>query len=85
MMYRSSSTTPHAIVDPKNETKLPLLLSGVISYLETRKPTDEELEECEHIELTLPMPWEPTTKALRMLRPALQTWSSIRTRKTHRR
>jgi len=52
-------TSLHAIMDPKSETKLPLLLSGVISYLETRKPTDEELEECMHIELTSPTPWEP--------------------------
>jgi hypothetical protein len=44
-------TSLHAIVDPKSETKQPLLLSGVISYLETRKPTDEELEACTHIEL----------------------------------
>jgi hypothetical protein len=52
-------TSLHAIMDPKTETKLPLLLSGVISYVETRKPTDEELEECMHIVLTSPTPWEP--------------------------
>jgi hypothetical protein len=52
-------TSLHAIVDPKSGTKLPLLLSGVILYLETRKPTNEELEECTHIELTSATPWEP--------------------------
>jgi hypothetical protein len=52
-------TSLHTIMDPKSKTKLPLLLSGVISYLETPKPTDEELEECTHIVLTSPTPWEP--------------------------
>jgi hypothetical protein len=49
----------HAIVDPKTKRQLKLEMSGVISYFNTRKPTEEELEHCQHIELKSATTWEP--------------------------
>ncbi len=37
----------------------PLKIRGVLSYLQTRRPTDEELKRCEHFELTSPESWGP--------------------------
>ena len=53
----------HAVVIPRTSTEselvLPLEMKGIISFLQTRRPTKKELEECSHVELTSPHPWEP--------------------------
>jgi hypothetical protein len=36
----------HAIIDPTGTLRMPLEMSGVISFLPTWRPTDEELETC---------------------------------------
>jgi hypothetical protein len=48
-------TSLHAIMDPKSETKLPPLLSGVISYLETGKPTARSWKSVPGIERNWPV------------------------------
>jgi hypothetical protein len=53
---RSSS---FSIVLPDSDIEMPLLMRGVISYIETRKPTEEELLKCERYELTSATPWDP--------------------------
>ena len=40
------------------------MIEGVASGFVSRKPTLEEYEEYEHIELTSPMTWEPSTGLL---------------------
>jgi hypothetical protein len=56
-------TSSHSIILP-GELNLPLKTRGVLSYLQTRRPTDKELKECDHYELTSPKCWEPYKLAL---------------------
>lgn len=57
LQFAESST--HSIYIPSLDLDLPLNLDGVISYLDTRKPSLEEWENCDRIELTSAVPWEP--------------------------
>jgi hypothetical protein len=50
---------PHAIINPTGHLWMPLKMSGVISYLPMRRPTDEELETFVLYDLTSDVPWEP--------------------------
>ena len=56
-IFDANST--HSIILPDQQIELPLLLRGTISYLETRKPTEDELLMCERYELTSASPWNP--------------------------
>ena len=38
---------------------IPLASSGTTIHMQTRTPTDQELQECQHIELTSKAPWNP--------------------------
>ena len=49
----------HSIFIPESDLNIPLELNGVISFLPTRKPTATELEECDHIQLTSSVDWDP--------------------------
>jgi hypothetical protein len=49
----------HTVVDTTGHLRTPLEMSGMISYLPTRKPTDKELEECASYDLMSDIPWEP--------------------------
>jgi hypothetical protein len=51
--------SPHSIYIPGSELELPLQMRGVFSFLETRKPTEAELQTCQRIELTSASPWDP--------------------------
>jgi len=53
----SAPDTPHSIVIP-GKIEIPLSMRGVMSYLETRRPTAAEIANCEHIELTSDKPWD---------------------------
>jgi hypothetical protein len=55
----------HAIIDPTGTFRMPLEMSGVISYLPTRKPTEKELETCLSYVLTSDVPWEPYSPSFR--------------------
>jgi hypothetical protein len=55
---QSDAGSAHAIIDPTGHLRMPLEMSGVISYLRTQKPTDKELEECASYDLTSDAPWE---------------------------
>jgi hypothetical protein len=55
----------HAIIDPTGTFWMPLEMSGVISYLRTRRPTDEELKTCVSYDLTSDVPWEPYSLSFR--------------------
>ena len=52
----------HAIVgtdDHGDEVTLPLILRGIISYLPTHYPTEEEQRNCRRITLTSDIEWDP--------------------------
>jgi hypothetical protein len=53
------STSTHSIIIPDSNLELPLHTRGVFSYLETRKPTQFKLDNCQRIELTSASPWDP--------------------------
>ncbi len=56
--YDRNST--HSVMIPgTSPTTLPLRMRGVISYLDTRKPTQQERDTCVWLELTADVPWEP--------------------------
>ena len=61
------STSTHSIVgieERKGQTiNLPLSLKGIISFLPTSYPTDEQLESCSYITLTSAVPWDPYSTA----------------------
>ena len=60
-------TSTHSIVgidDRKGQTiDLPLSLKGIISFLPTSYPTDEQLKSCSYITLTSAVPWDPYSTA----------------------
>ena len=53
----------HSIMLPKVDLRIPLQLSSVFSYFESRSLTDKEIEECETMDLVLVTPdskvWDP--------------------------
>ena len=53
-------TSTHSIIIP-DVISLPLGMRGVLSYLPTRKSTEEEVQNCLRYELTSPEPWDPTS------------------------
>ena len=54
------SNSRHSIYFPEDDVELPLQLHGPVSYLQVRYPTDEELNSCQHLELSChDSPWEP--------------------------
>jgi hypothetical protein len=71
----------HAITDPMGTLRMPLEMSGVISFLPTQRPTDEELETCISYNLTSYVPWEPYSPAFREWeqRTAAETASRVAT------
>jgi hypothetical protein len=59
MLTYYDPTSSHSIFLPESDLELPLQVRSVFSYLETRKPTDNELVSCQHVELTSASPWDP--------------------------
>jgi hypothetical protein len=44
MPKQFDAESAHAIINPTGTLRMPLEMSGVISYLPAQRPTDEELE-----------------------------------------
>jgi hypothetical protein len=53
-----SPNQPHSIIIP-GRLEIPLKMRGVMSYIDTCKPTADEILKCEHYELTSARPWNP--------------------------
>jgi len=66
----------HAIVIPGEDIRLDLDLDGVISSLETRLPTEQELEECRWVNMTSPIEWEPYSTDFREQEDAFIAYSA---------
>jgi hypothetical protein len=54
-----SSSSSHAIMCKDENLTIPLLLNGVISYFNVRRPSLYEIENCQHIALTAVEEWNP--------------------------
>jgi hypothetical protein len=55
----SQPPSTHSIYVPEVDFRLPLVLSGVISIIDTRTPTQEELDTCQWVKLTNDVNWDP--------------------------
>ena len=42
--------------------EIPLQLNGIIQYINTHYPTEEEMENCHHVVVTSDEPWDPYSK-----------------------
>ena len=49
----------HSISIPGENIVIPLALSGVISYFESHRPSDDELQNCRRLVLCSDVPWDP--------------------------
>ena len=53
----------HSIMMPQVDLRIPLQLSGVFSYFESRSLTDREIEECDSMDMVILSPdsntWDP--------------------------
>jgi hypothetical protein len=54
-----SKPSTHSIICSDEDMILPLSLKGVISYIDTRTPSQEELDTCKWITLTNEHDWDP--------------------------
>jgi hypothetical protein len=54
-----SKPSTHSIICSNEDMILPLSLKGVISYIDTRTPSQEELDTCKWITLTNEHDWDP--------------------------
>ena len=61
LSHDNSST--HSIYFPNEQVQIPLCLRGIISYIPTRYPTDNELNECKWLVVTNDAPWNPYDKS----------------------
>jgi hypothetical protein len=55
----------HAVIDPTGTFRMPLEMSGMISYLPMRRPTEKEIETCVSYNLTSDVPREPYSPSFR--------------------
>jgi hypothetical protein len=60
-IHLSPITNPsrHEIYHPEQDVYIPLSLSGIISYFDTRQPTMQEIESCHWIVLSNEFNWDP--------------------------
>jgi hypothetical protein len=56
-----NQTRTHSIYVPSAKIRIPLSMMGVISYFDSRVPTDVELNTLDRIELTSTTTWDPSS------------------------
>jgi len=59
LSHHSQPPSTHSIYVPIDDFRIPLSLSGVISLIETRTPTQDELDTCQWVTLTSEANWNP--------------------------
>jgi hypothetical protein len=58
--HLSRGQSTHSIIVEEENFKIPLKLHGIMSYFDVRTPTEEELQNCPHIDFTsYSEEWEP--------------------------
>ena len=71
-----SGRSTHSIYVPKHKLRIPLDLTGVVSGFDSWKP--DLIEDCAkypQIEMTSPVPWEPSSCPCRIRRSTSSAWS----------
>ncbi len=75
-------SSSHSIVVPRkddaHDLRIPLEMKGVISYFDCRKPTPDELQHCERLQVTSSNPWDPSSKDFAEKEEEARRVSSIR-------
>ena len=62
-LSKTPNENNHSIYDNETETRIPLLLHGIISYFPTRIPLSQELTDCNSIDITPnASEWDPHTR-----------------------
>ena len=56
---------------------IPMKLNGIISYFDSRYPSEEELENCTRIYLTADTPWEPYSSTFELQEEAARQISNV--------
>jgi hypothetical protein len=64
LSFDLSST--HSLYVPHLDLRIPLSMSGVVSYVPTRLPSMAEIEQCVHVELTSSEPWDPHAESFEL-------------------
>jgi hypothetical protein len=67
------------IHDPETDTKIPLQVQGSFTFLKTRSPSLEEIQDCKTIIMTSETEWEPATVELLPRSEAAREIEAIRT------
>ena len=67
----------HAIDVPDENLTIPLHLKGVISFFDSHKPSEEELETCRHVTMTSDTPWNPHDHSFAEQELAVQSKVSV--------
>ena len=78
------SVNDHCIVFPNMSFRIPLKLTGVFSYFNTRKPTDDELENTSEVYVLTPEKWNPNNEAYAMNEGNMLDWRGNIVEKKHR-
>jgi hypothetical protein len=66
----------HSIFIPQSNLRIPLQLHGVLSCLPVRRPTIDEIETCEWVELTSDEEWDPKSSRMQEQEQACQEQDS---------
>ncbi len=74
----------HSILILRNGLRIPLQIQGVLSCIPVRKPSAEEVETCEWIELTAESEWNPKSTFMQEQELASQASDSIPTQRSSR-
>ena len=55
-----TGNSTHSVIPARSKVDIPLSMNGPVSYIPVRYPTDEEMDQCEHLTLTDPdSEWDP--------------------------
>ena len=57
--YGKDETQPCQCIIFEDDLKLPIVYKDALPFLDVRRPTPKELDECERIQITSPDPWHP--------------------------
>ena len=72
-----SPTSTHSIYFAANDIQLPLKLEGCISYLDIQYPTNDELENCQWLQLTSEREWDPYSSNMRLYEEKVELYLQL--------
>ena len=80
-----NADSPHDISFPDTKLRTPMEMEGVVSYLPSRRPTNDEIADCTRLEMTSDAAWDPRSQHLRQTKTQFvseatpqSSWSALR-------